>query len=728
MGNTYSTGGTNSTTQTYSSSTTISGGQYTVTNTSDGQFLFTPSAARIVNFYGNLTNEGLVSFIPSTTGTGSTFNLGTSSLSTLTQTDGKIVYKQLDATSGSSIYLQYGTISNDVNSTIDLESAGASTISAPYVTSLTNAGTIKVVDTSGTGMTSNWGAGSGTFTNTGSFSIDDSAATSGSTSNLNFSGIQNTGTVSFNVPGSSTSVTTVGSGGFENDGTWSYTSTNTSGNIQIQGGTGNYINNGTLNLTDANLTVANNLTSSDGQTGTINLSNGGSLKLNNSASSQDINMAGSGNSLDFVTFANAAAFTGEIRGFTKGDQINVGSTITSSSYDPTTGILSLTTAAGSLTLDVGTGYTQDDFKINTNGSDQSASGWLEACFLKGSMISTPEGKVAVEDLKIGDQVITFDWKNNQHVARPIVWVGKAHTTARIDLPDDEAGWPVRILKDAVADGVPYKDMLVTAEHCMFFMGKFVPVRMLVNGISIFYDKSISSYDYYHVETEEHSVITADGMMTESYLDTGNRSSFRQEGNVVALHSVAKSWAEDAGAPLCVDRSFVEPLFRMLEWRENDLIGCRIRPEKSEITHNPDLHLITANGATIRPMRHSGQQYSFMLPPNTGSIRIVSRASRPVDAIGPFVDDRRYMGVAVSDVHLLSARQSYSITAHLQAQKPQGWHDTDWTDCAWTNGDAVLPLEGCLTQGKISILTITVRAAGPYLVNEQHTVGMKACSA
>jgi len=76
-------------------------------------------------------------------------------------------FSQLNGTSGASVYLQYGTINNDATSTIDLESAGASTISAPYVANLTNAGTIKVVDTSGTGMTSNWGNGTGTFNNSG---------------------------------------------------------------------------------------------------------------------------------------------------------------------------------------------------------------------------------------------------------------------------------------------------------------------------------------------------------------------------------------------------------------------------------------------------------------------------------------------------------------------------------------------------------------------------------
>ncbi|WP_238527130.1 Hint domain-containing protein, partial [Acetobacter tropicalis] len=91
-----------------------------------------------------------------------------------------------------------------------------------------------------------------------------------------------------------------------------------------------------------------------------------------------------------------------------------------------------------------------------------------ACFLSGSMIRTPKGDVVVENIKIGDEVVTFDWKSNKEATQPVVWVGKAHVNVRHGLPDDEAGWPVRVLKDAIADGVPYKDMLITAEHCLFF--------------------------------------------------------------------------------------------------------------------------------------------------------------------------------------------------------------------------------------------------------------------
>mgnify|MGYP001474347332 CR=1 FL=1 len=233
------------------------------------------------------------------------------------------------------------------------------------------------------------------------------------------------------------------------------------------------------------------------------------------------------------------------------------------------------------------------------------------CYLSGSMIRTPKGDVAVEDMRIGDSVVAFDWKNNKDIVRPVVWVGKARAIVRPHLLDDEAGWPVRILKDAIADGVPYKDMLITPEHCLFFKDRFVPVRMLVNGMSIFYDKSITSFDYYHVETEQHSVITSDGMQTESYLDTGNRSSFRQEGKIVTLRGAVKNWEDDAAAPLGVEHTFVESLFRRIECRKDSVDGCQVFTKVAELTDNPDLHLITEMGNILRPIRKTDHQYTCM---------------------------------------------------------------------------------------------------------------------
>ena len=471
--------------------------------------------------------------------------------------------------------------------------------------------------------------------------------------------------------------------------------------------------------------------------GTIEI-NGGSFSAPNSSSTSgklDITFGDTTHQTNTVTITDNALKDGNVTfsNVAPGDNITIAATwVQTKLVDVSAGVIKVEQADNGTVIatlytakDVdGNYYTSSAFKTSLDSNNNT----IFVCFLPGSMIRTSKGDVAVEDLRFGDEVVTYNWQHNTEMTQPVIWAGKAHATVRPELADDEAGYPVRIIKNAIADGVPYKDMLITAEHCLFFDGKFVPVRMLVNGTSIFYDKSITSYDYYHVETAQHSVITADGMLTESYLDTGNRSAFQQAGKVVRIGGSVKSWAEDAGAPLCVDRAFVEPLFYHLAERSNTVADAHVPAEPVATTSNPDLHLVTETGATIRPIRHDGQQYSFMLPSGTKSVRIVSRASRPSDMIGPFVDDRRYMGVAVADVLLHCARQSYNITTHLQAEKPQGWHETDWTDCAWTNGDAVLPLDGSLLQGKMGILTLTIRAAGPYLINTQPTAEKQVRSA
>ncbi|GBR51861.1 hypothetical protein CSR02_05165 [Acetobacter pomorum] len=518
---------------------------------------------------------------------------------------------------------------------------------------------------------------------------------------------------------------------------------NNDGNVVFDNG---QINNGsgTINLINATLgTIANPINVNGG---TINLQQGSTILANLWGEGATINVDSSTVNTIYINDKNAnndgnvqGAVINNVSGNTHFGILETSSQPVSANYtknDDGSYTLKITLEDGrSISYShvnmAPTYQPSSDIQIVQDGT----TGWLiedkspAACFLSGSMILTDNGNVAVEDIQVGDKIIAFDWKKQTNVARSIVWVGKTQTTVRAGVPDDEAGYPVRILKDAIADGVPYKDMLITAEHCLFFRNGFVPVRMLVNGVSIFYDKSFTSYDYYHVETEQHSVITADGMLTESYLDTGNRASFRQEGKVVALRGAVKNWDDDAGAPLNVDRSFVEPLFRALERRENNVIGCQTAPKAIETTSDPDLYLVTETGATIRPMRKTLHHYSFMLPPNTNSVRIMSHASRPCDVIGPFVDDRRYMGVAVGEVNLFCAKQQFEITSHLRAKKPDGWHaDMGLAGAAWTDGNAQLSLENHLTHGQIGILSIAILAAGPYLLKTQQNFNVEKQSA
>ncbi|MCP9320087.1 Hint domain-containing protein [Acetobacter persici] len=478
--------------------------------------------------------------------------------------------------------------------------------------------------------------------------------------------------------------------------------------------------NGSLTLRNSDI-IATGSTVTVGDGGTLILggyatTTSGLIEFSGSADTP----AGGGGTIE-IAAGTTPSIIGYITNITDNDTIIIDG-MTADSYTYVDGVYTLTSNGtpinGTSSFQLPAANEGTKFTVTTKDGKTYLNAVDVVCFLAGSMIRTLDGDVAVENIQIGDEVVTFDWKTGAENVRPVVWAGTARATVHADLQGDEAGYPIRILKDAIADGVPYQDLLVTSEHCMFFDGKFVPVRMLVNGSSIFYDTSIVAYDYYHIETAEHAVISANGMLTESYLDTGNRRSFRQEGKVASIGGRAKTWAADAGAELCVDRAFVEPLFRKLEARKSSVAEGLRHADVVELTNDADLHLVTETGAVVRPVRHEGQRYSFMLPANVSSVRIVSRASRPADVIGPFVDDRRQMGVAVGDITFVTAARQENIVVHLAETKPEGWHaDASQAEAAWTAGNAVLPLSG-LTDGNMGLLSLNVVAAGPYVVEAQ----------
>lgn len=469
---------------------------------------------------------------------------------------------------------------------------------------------------------------------------------------------------------------------------------------------------------------------------TYNIQNGGTLNLGN-VQSADLS-ALSGASINFKkgggtlllkpsSGVNILSFSG-INGFN-----NAGSTIeipgagkvTNDTYNGST--TTITTDNG-YTINISGNYTKNNNSLyqKTDGSNLYISAsptdtinghqYNDAtivCFLPGSLITTPSGTRAIEDLSVDDEIIAYI--DGTTAPRRVTWAGQAHCTVRPGLPDDQAGYPVRILKDAIADGVPFKDMLITAEHCLFFDGKFVPARMLVNGRSIFFDKSITSYDYYHIETEDHSVIMADGMLTESYLDTGNRRSFSQKGNVLSIGGSRNLTWDDAAAPLGVSREFAEPLFRQAEARAITT-GITQKDAAPELTEEANLHLITDTGASIRPAREHNGRVVFMIPTGVQSVRIASNASRPSDVIGPFVDDRRYFGVAVGEITMFEAGRNHAITAHLTDKNLDGWNTLEWEDTRWTSGHALLPLSD-RHPNSVALLAIQIKKTGPYLLSD-----------
>ncbi|MBS1063794.1 tail fiber protein [Gluconobacter wancherniae] len=366
------------------------------------------------------------------------------------------------------------------------------------------------------------------------------------------------------------------------------------------------------------------------------------------------------------------------------------------------------------TVVAGSGGSQSFGKTyGSNAAILSVSGG--ACFCGGSRIRTSRGDIPVEEIQIGDHIVAFDDDVTGGTIRSVTWVGQSRAVVRSRLPDDEAGYPVRLLKGAIAHNVPYKEMLITSEHCLFLDGRFVPVRMLVNGRSIFFDRSIASYDYYHVETEDHSVIMADGVLTESYLDTGNRLAFDQNGPVVSIRQSRNLTWDDAAAPLDVSRHFVEPLFRSFQSRA-DHVEHMGGSQTPLLTYEDGLCLVTETGRLLHPIRKVKDRVMFKIPSGVRSVRILSNASRPCDVIGPFVDDRRMLGVLVGYIEFFEADITTTLISHLQDVDLSGWNNIENGAMRWTNGSALLPLRFRSVEST-AIMALQIHSAGPYLVSD-----------
>jgi hypothetical protein len=133
------------------------------------------------------------------------------------------------------------------------------------------------------------------------------------------------------------------------------------------------------------------------------------------------------------------------------------------------------------------------YTFNYPGYSPSAS-----CFLRGTPIRVANGERAVEDLAIGDLVVTA-----HRGLQPVQAIKR--------FPHDRA---VRVARSAVADDVPHSDLYVTGEHALLIDGLFVMAGSLVNGTTIDYANKPS--EYFHIELPIYDAVYAAGLPCESY--------------------------------------------------------------------------------------------------------------------------------------------------------------------------------------------------------------------
>lgn len=159
-----------------------------------------------------------------------------------------------------------------------------------------------------------------------------------------------------------------------------------------------------------------------------------------------------------------------------------------------------------------------EIKKQSDASDQ-AGGVI--CFTPGTKIQTEAGPQLVEELREGVRIQTKD-----NGLQEILWVGKRRITGArlLAMPHYT---PIRLRRGALGEDVPDDGLLVSPDHRMILKGPqaralfnseevLVTAKDLVNGKSIYVDRSVRQLSYIHMMLPNHEVVFANGVETESF--------------------------------------------------------------------------------------------------------------------------------------------------------------------------------------------------------------------
>jgi len=147
------------------------------------------------------------------------------------------------------------------------------------------------------------------------------------------------------------------------------------------------------------------------------------------------------------------------------------------------------------------------------------------CFCAGTRIRTARGEVPVEALVVGDLLQTL-----AGTMRPLTWIGRRHYDGRF-IGANHLVLPVRIAADALAPGVPARDLFVSPGHALWCGGILVPAWRLINGKTITQARQVEAVQYFHLELATHDLILAENCPAESFLDDGSRAQFQNAAGI-----------------------------------------------------------------------------------------------------------------------------------------------------------------------------------------------------
>jgi hypothetical protein len=323
--------------------------------------------------------------------------------------------------------------------------------------------------------------------------------------------------------------------------------------------------------------------------------------------------------------------------------------------------------------------------LNPTGTDVTM-----ACYCRGTLIQTDNGALQVQELKIGDQLVTASG-----VARPIKWIGHRLLDTRRH-PEPTSVWPICVSAGAFGENKPSRDLWLSPGHNIAAEGVLMPIEALQNGKTIV-QHQWSTVEYWHIELDEHDIILAEGLPAESYLDTGNRTGFVNGGAFIEAHPdfKPKHWAETC-MPLVQEGPEVA--------RTKAVLLERLKALGHVTTSEADLHVI-ADGKRIDPIELGTRRFAFTLPTGCADIRLMSRTFIAAHTCAES-SDTRSLGLCVKRLQI----DGEDVPLDDQTVLGDGWNDLERCpgvgDQRWTRGSTPLP-------AKARLIVIDLAGPGHY---------------
>ena len=230
--------------------------------------------------------------------------------------------------------------------------------------------------------------------------------------------------------------------------------------------------------------------------------------------------------------------------------------------------------------------------------------------------------------------------------------------------------PVHFHAGSLGDGLPKRDLYVSAGHSMKLGEYLVDARLLVNGVTITQHQRAEQIEYYHIDLGEHHCICAEGSWAESYAECNeNRDTFYNAAEFYESHPYHLTIASlEKCLPHVADQE--DPRLSALF---NELLAYI---PHDRITSDADVHLL-ANGIRLDPYESNAQALLFRIPAGTSNLRFKSRTSSPCELGLP--SDNRQLGFCIQRLSSHSEDGTFNLSlAPNHSKLLEGFHPAEGT--------------------------------------------------